>query len=191
MGLGKTLQSISLLAYLREGRKINGRHIVLAPKSTLGNWAKEFARWCPDIRVLRVQAQDKEERTRMVREELLPGKWDVVLTSYETLCIEANAFKRFSWYYVVSSSMGPSGGESSNRLMTLLKTRLSHDPMPIIVLACVIVVLYAGDRRGSPHQEREVSAGAHGAHAQQCLQAAADGHPPAGEEEANVPPSHF
>ena len=32
----------------------------------------------------------------------MPGNWDVVLTSYETLCIEANAFKRFGWYYVVS-----------------------------------------------------------------------------------------
>lgn len=40
MGLGKTLQTISLLAYLREGRGIRGPHIVVVPKSVVGNWIK-------------------------------------------------------------------------------------------------------------------------------------------------------
>ena len=35
MGLGKTLQSISLLGWLSEDRDITGPHIVLVPKSTL------------------------------------------------------------------------------------------------------------------------------------------------------------
>ena len=35
MGLGKTLQSISVLAYLKEDRSINGPHIVIVPKSTV------------------------------------------------------------------------------------------------------------------------------------------------------------
>lgn len=35
MGLGKTLQSISVLAYLKEDRGINGPHIVIVPKSTV------------------------------------------------------------------------------------------------------------------------------------------------------------
>ena len=37
MGLGKTLQTISLLGYLYEFRGIKGPHMVVAPKSTLGN----------------------------------------------------------------------------------------------------------------------------------------------------------
>ncbi|CAN6691630.1 unnamed protein product [Malus baccata var. baccata] len=37
MGLGKTLQTISLLGYLHEFRGIIGAHMVVAPKSTLGN----------------------------------------------------------------------------------------------------------------------------------------------------------
>ena len=37
-GLGKTLQTISLLGYLAEQRAITGPHIVIVPKSTLGNW---------------------------------------------------------------------------------------------------------------------------------------------------------
>ena len=38
MGLGKTLQTISLLGYLYEFQGIKGPHMVVAPKSTLGNW---------------------------------------------------------------------------------------------------------------------------------------------------------
>lgn len=36
MGLGKTLQTISLLAYLSESRNMHGPHIVIVPKSTVG-----------------------------------------------------------------------------------------------------------------------------------------------------------
>ena len=101
MGLGKTLQSISLLAHLREARGVHGPHLVLVPKSVMGNWAREFARWAPALRVLKLQGADKEERTRMVREELVPGKWEVVITSFETLCIEHSALRKMHWYYIV------------------------------------------------------------------------------------------
>jgi SNF2 family DNA or RNA helicase len=52
-GLGKTLQTISLLAYLHEYRGITGPHLVLVPKSTLGNWINEFKRFVPSIRVVK------------------------------------------------------------------------------------------------------------------------------------------
>jgi SWI/SNF-related matrix-associated actin-dependent regulator of chromatin subfamily A member 5 len=54
MGLGKTLQSISLLAFLRLHRKITGPHLVCVPKSVVGNWLREFGRWCPSIRCLKL-----------------------------------------------------------------------------------------------------------------------------------------
>ena len=42
MGLGKTIQTISFIAFLREFKKVSGPHLVIGPKSTLGNWFKEF-----------------------------------------------------------------------------------------------------------------------------------------------------
>lgn len=45
MGLGKTLMTISLLGYLSEVRNVTGPHIVVVPKSTIGNWCNEFAKW--------------------------------------------------------------------------------------------------------------------------------------------------
>ncbi len=49
-GLGKTFQTISLLAYLNEYRGITGPHLVIVPKSTLHNWMNEFRRFCPVIK---------------------------------------------------------------------------------------------------------------------------------------------
>ena len=67
MGLGKTLQSISLMAHVKETKKTTLPHLVLVPKSVLGNWGRELAKFCPSLKVLKLQAADKEERTRMVR----------------------------------------------------------------------------------------------------------------------------
>lgn len=69
---GKTLQSISIVAYLHEYRKIPGPHLVMVPKSTLSNWCNEFKRWCPVIRVLRCV------RVTFVRVSLTVHGWKIV-----------------------------------------------------------------------------------------------------------------
>lgn len=51
-GLGKTLQTIALLGYLKHYRNIPGPHMVLVPKSTLHNWMNEFKRWVPSLRAV-------------------------------------------------------------------------------------------------------------------------------------------
>lgn len=38
MGLGKTLQTLSLLAYLNENHGIKGPHLLICPLSVLGAW---------------------------------------------------------------------------------------------------------------------------------------------------------
>jgi SWI/SNF-related matrix-associated actin-dependent regulator of chromatin subfamily A member 5 len=47
MGLGKTIQSISMLCFLKEFMGIDGKHLILVPKSCLGNWMNEFKKWAP------------------------------------------------------------------------------------------------------------------------------------------------
>lgn len=51
-GLGKTLQTIALLGYLKHFRNISRHHLVVVPKSTLQNWKNEFIRWCPSIKTV-------------------------------------------------------------------------------------------------------------------------------------------
>ena len=59
-GLGKTLQTISLLGYLHEFRGIHGPHMVIVPKSTLHNWINEFRKWCPVIRAVKFHGNQEE-----------------------------------------------------------------------------------------------------------------------------------
>lgn len=61
MGLGKTLQTVSFLAYLKHYRDMPGPHLIVVPKSTLQNWAREFERWAPDFDVV-VLTGTREER---------------------------------------------------------------------------------------------------------------------------------
>uniref|UniRef100_A0A8C2G8M6 SWI/SNF related, matrix associated, actin dependent regulator of chromatin, subfamily a, member 5 n=1 Tax=Cyprinus carpio TaxID=7962 RepID=A0A8C2G8M6_CYPCA len=100
MGLGKTLQTISLLGYMKHYRNIPGPHMVLVPKSTLYNWMNEFKRWVPSLRAVCLIG-DRDERTAFVRDTLLPGEWDVCVTSYEMVIIERAVFKKFNWRYLV------------------------------------------------------------------------------------------
>ncbi|XP_045832720.1 ISWI chromatin-remodeling complex ATPase CHR11-like isoform X1 [Trifolium pratense] len=100
MGLGKTLQTISLLGYLHEFRGITGPHMVVAPKSTLGNWMNEIRRFCPVLRAIKFLGSPDERKH--IREDLLvAGKFDVVVTSFEMVIKEKTTLRRFSWRYVI------------------------------------------------------------------------------------------
>eukprot|EP00937_MAST-01D_sp_MAST-1D-sp2_P005591 g5591.t1 len=99
MGLGKTLQTISLLAYLRETRGITGPHLVIVPKTTMGNWKREFARWCPSISVVSLKGA-KPERAEIIKDQINPGNFDVLLTSYEQCIIEKAAIKKHKFRYL-------------------------------------------------------------------------------------------
>jgi SWI/SNF-related matrix-associated actin-dependent regulator of chromatin subfamily A member 5 len=67
MGLGKTLQTISLFAYLEEHHGIKGPHLVICPLSVLSSWMGELARWLPTSTVIRLHGPMQErERIKQV-----------------------------------------------------------------------------------------------------------------------------
>lgn len=47
MGLGKTVQCVSMLGYLRDELLIGGPFLVVVPLSTVPNWAHELKKWLP------------------------------------------------------------------------------------------------------------------------------------------------
>ncbi|XP_059407112.1 probable global transcription activator SNF2L1 isoform X2 [Carassius carassius] len=100
MGLGKTLQTIALLGYLKHYRNIPGPHMVLVPKSTLHNWMNEFKCWVPTLKAVCLIG-DKDERAAFIRDVMMPGEWDVCVTSYEMVIREKSVFKKFNWRYLV------------------------------------------------------------------------------------------
>jgi SWI/SNF-related matrix-associated actin-dependent regulator of chromatin subfamily A member 5 len=126
MGLGKTLQSISILAYYYEFLKIQGPHLVCVPKSTLSNWMNELKRWCPSLRAIKFHG-NKDDRADLIHNyftndaaahdgkrpdrqvvdpktgELIddnsenPRAWDVCVTTYEVCNTEKQALSKFGW----------------------------------------------------------------------------------------------
>ena len=106
MGLGKTLQSISILVYMQEFQNNTGPHLVVVPKSTLSNWMNEIARWAPTLKTIRFHG-DKASREEIVREQLEPAQrdenreWNVCVTTYEVCNIEKNVLSKFAWCYLI------------------------------------------------------------------------------------------
>ncbi|KZP06975.1 hypothetical protein FIBSPDRAFT_763515, partial [Athelia psychrophila] len=99
-GLGKILQTISFLSYLKHRWQVNGPHLVLVPKSTLQNWTREFAQWTPDVSFCLLTGS-KEERVEIIANRLIPQDFNVCITSYEICLSKNSAFKKFSFEYII------------------------------------------------------------------------------------------
>ena len=112
MGLGKTLQTISFLAWLKFERGVPGPHLVVAPLSVLSSWMSEFRRFCPQLKVVKLHSADPAERERLKQSLKSHGKcadggagdFDVVVTTYEMAKSPAMASTlahRTYWRYLV------------------------------------------------------------------------------------------
>ncbi|OSX71340.1 hypothetical protein BU14_0550s0002 [Porphyra umbilicalis] len=102
MGLGKTMQVAIFLEYLAVERGVRGPHLVVAPLSVLPSWQAELARWSPSLKVLLFYGNEVE-RGRLLSSVVLPGDFDVLLTSYEQLVAERRLFgsQVVVWRYLV------------------------------------------------------------------------------------------
>ncbi|RXW13423.1 hypothetical protein EST38_g12430, partial [Candolleomyces aberdarensis] len=79
---------------------ICGPHLVVVPKSTLQNWAREFGKWTPDFEIVTLTGS-KEERANIISASLIPQNFEVLITSYEICLIERSALKKLSFEYIV------------------------------------------------------------------------------------------
>ena len=98
-GLGKTLQTISFLSYPKHYKDIKGPHLVVVPKSTLQNWAREFEKWTPDVNTV-ILTGTKEERADIIANQIIPQDFNVLITTYEICLIEKSALKKLSFEYI-------------------------------------------------------------------------------------------
>ncbi|CAD8176649.1 unnamed protein product [Paramecium octaurelia] len=125
MGLGKTIQTIGFIAFLKEYTKISGPHLIVAPKSTLGNWMREFKKWLPCARVVKLIAV-KEEREDIINKSFQPGKFDVCLTSYEGVNICLKHIRRFQYKYIIIDEAHKIKNEDAIISQNLRKIRTNY-----------------------------------------------------------------
>jgi SNF2 family DNA or RNA helicase len=100
MGLGKTLQTLTLLQHRWEAAPPRGRKpaLLVCPTSVVGNWAREAAKFTPN---LPVHVHHGLDRTKGREFKAQARKQALVLTSYALLHRDQETFAAVDWSGVV------------------------------------------------------------------------------------------
>ncbi|XP_045509584.1 ATP-dependent helicase brm-like isoform X1 [Colias croceus] len=99
MGLGKTIQTIALVTYLMEKKKVNGPFLIIVPLSTLSNWVLEFEKWAPTVQV--VSYKGSPQSRRLVQTQMRSAKFNVLLTTYEYVIKDKAVLAKLHWKYMI------------------------------------------------------------------------------------------
>ncbi|ETI47297.1 hypothetical protein L914_08170 [Phytophthora nicotianae] len=112
MGLGKTVQATSILEHLRQREFIRGPFLVVAPLATLGNWKREIETWTTMNCVVYHDSEGGSDIRAFIREQEFHFaseahrkrgiyKFNVLVTSYQTLMMDAEFLEPIHWRYIV------------------------------------------------------------------------------------------
>ncbi|XP_059468333.1 ATP-dependent helicase brm isoform X2 [Neocloeon triangulifer] len=99
MGLGKTIQTIALLTYLIEKKKVNGPYLIIVPLSTLSNWVLEFEKWAPSVIVVAYKGSPSVRRH--LQSQMKATKFNVLLTTYEYIIKDKAILAKLRWKYMI------------------------------------------------------------------------------------------
>lgn len=99
MGLGKTIQTIALITYLMDKKKLNGPYLIIVPLSTLSNWMLEFDRWAPTV--IKIAYKGSPNVRRQISSQLRSSKFNVLLTTYEYVIKDKATLAKLRWKYMI------------------------------------------------------------------------------------------
>jgi len=95
MGLGKTLQTLVHIQVEKDAGRLKHPALIIAPVSLMGNWQREAARFCPDLRSLVLHGKDRHEIADSMHEH------DIVITPYSLLERDRERWLKTQWHIVV------------------------------------------------------------------------------------------
>lgn len=99
MGLGKTIQTIGLVTYLMEKKKVNGPFLIIVPLSTLSNWKLEFEKWAPSVFV--VAYKGPPGTRRKLQDQIRSTNFNVLLTTYEYVVRDKAVLGKIHWKHMI------------------------------------------------------------------------------------------
>merc|ERR1719391_1850458 len=85
----------------------------------------EFKKWCPTLRAVCLIG-DQATRQAFIRDVIMPGGWDVVVTSYEMILREKSVFKKFNWKYMVIDEAHRIKNEESKLSMVIREIKTAN-----------------------------------------------------------------
>ena len=127
IGMGKTVQAVNLLEWIRTAQHNRGPFLVIAPLSTINQWKNKFENWTEMNTV--VFQGNRESRDLITRYEfyyydesgrVIPNlyKFNVLITTYETIIAEAPLLSNINWQCMVVDE----GHRLKNRQSKLMET---------------------------------------------------------------------
>ncbi|CAF4105272.1 unnamed protein product, partial [Rotaria magnacalcarata] len=117
--LGKTIQTIALLAHLACEKGVWGPHLIVVPTSVMLNWELEFKKWCPAFKILTYYGSVKERQLKRQGWTKV-NAFHVCITSYKLVLQDAKAFRRKKWKYLILDEAQNIKNFKSQRWQTLL-----------------------------------------------------------------------
>lgn len=105
MGLGKTVQTVAFINWLRCVRKQEGPFVVVVPLSTMPSWAETFDVWTPELNYVMYGGSQTARKVICEQELMMDGnpkrpKFNVLLTTYEYVLMDAPFLSQFKWQFM-------------------------------------------------------------------------------------------
>ena len=100
MGLGKTVQVCALIAYLWESKQNYGPHLIIVPNAVIVNWKSEIKLWLKNMAAV-YYVGGREERAKIFAEQVLPLKFNVLVTTYEFIMRDRAKLSKINWQYAI------------------------------------------------------------------------------------------
>jgi len=120
---GKTIQAISLIAYLMEFKQNLGPYLVIVPLSTLSNWSSEFTKWLPAARLVCYKGTPTIRRD-IYKDQVRAGHFNVLLTTYEYIIRDKKFLRKIDWQYAIVDE-GHRMKNSQSKFAVTLSTQYS------------------------------------------------------------------
>ncbi|KAJ2812150.1 ATP-dependent DNA helicase Snf21 [Coemansia furcata] len=99
MGLGKTIQTISLVTYLIERKQQSGPFLIIVPLLMITNWILEFEKWVPSVRV--IGYKDNPTQRSALKQQIRRQDFQVLLTTYDYVIKDHNDLAKINWVHMI------------------------------------------------------------------------------------------
>ena len=95
MGIGKTVQALVFMQSLYQSAHTKAASLIVMPRSLLENWAREAARFTPDLKVLIHADSDRSD------DHASFDDYHLVLTTYGVMLRDLPLFSRYQFHFLI------------------------------------------------------------------------------------------